>query len=88
MLSHLRIRNLIVVAEATMELSEGLNVLSGGTGGGEIRPFGGLAPVHRGPAKKGRGRSGRGRGGRGGLLPPGVGGFTGPGNPGGECEGR
>lgn len=35
MLSHLRIRNLIVVEDATLELSPGLNVLSGETGAGK-----------------------------------------------------
>lgn len=35
MLSHLRIRNLIVVEDATLELAPGLNVLSGETGAGK-----------------------------------------------------
>ncbi len=45
MLSHLRIRDLIVVEEATLELSPGLNVLSGSTGAGKSVLLAALALV-------------------------------------------
>ncbi len=45
MLSHLRIRDLIVVEEATLELGPGLNVLSGSTGAGKSVLLAALALV-------------------------------------------
>lgn len=45
MLTHLRIRNLIVVEEATLELAPGLNVLSGETGAGKSVLLAALALV-------------------------------------------